>query len=81
MYTSTYTVFFVIFVFAAYLIVVDSNVAKFFLLCIEIIKVNIERFVWMIKFHPRVTTNPIFQWWMMRKYMKEAEKIQKEMKE
>ncbi len=78
MYTSSYFFFFVIFVFAAYLIVVDSNVAKFFILCVEIVKVNTERFFWMIRFHPIITSSPIFQWWMMRKYIKEAEKIQKE---
>jgi hypothetical protein len=33
----------------------------------------------MIRFHPLVTTNPIAQWWMMRKYMKEAKKLEKEL--
>lgn len=79
MYSEQYIFFLVIFSFIAYLIVMDENVASFIILYTKIIKINIERIFWLIRFHPLITTNKIFQWWMMRKYIKESEKIQKDM--
>lgn len=79
MYQEQYLLYFVIFSFAAYFIVTDESIAKFVFLYSKIVKINIERFIWMVRFHPRVTTNPIFQWWMMRKYNKTIQQIQKEM--
>jgi hypothetical protein len=69
---------FLIFTILAVMIVIDANVGTYIILLLKILKVNTERFFWMIRFHPKVTTNPIVQWWMMRKYMKEVEKIKKE---
>jgi hypothetical protein len=50
--------------------IVDQNVADFILLIPRIIKLNVERFYWKIRFHPIVTTNKLSQWLMMRKYEK-----------
>ena len=79
MYQEQYLVDLLIFSFIAYLIATDDNFARFFLLYLKIIKNNIERFFWIVRFHPLVTTNKITQWFMMRKYMKDAEKMQKEL--
>lgn len=78
MYSEQY--FFYLFVFAiiAYFIVTDQSIARFIFLYTKILRNNIERMFWMVRFHPLVTTNKITQWWMMRKYMKEMEKMQKE---
>jgi hypothetical protein len=54
---------------------VDKNVAEYILLIFKIIRVNFERSLWMIRFHPLWIRNPIGKWWAMRKY----EKMIKEM--
>ena len=59
-----------VFGIVAYMMIVDQNVADFILLIPRIIKVNVERFFWKIRFHPIVTTNKLSQWLMMRKYEK-----------
>ncbi len=79
MYSEQYIIYLVIFSFVAYFIVTDDSIARFFLLSIKIVKQNIERFFWMVRFHPLITTNKITQWYMMRKYMKEVEKIQRDL--
>ena len=79
MYQEQYLVYLLIFSFVAYFIVTDESIAKLFLLSIKIIKQSIERFFWMIRFHPLITSNKISQWYMMRKYMKEVEKMQKDL--
>jgi hypothetical protein len=59
-----------VFSIVAYMMIVDQNVADFILLIPRIIKLNVERFYWKIRFHPIVTTNKLSQWLMMRKYEK-----------
>jgi hypothetical protein len=59
-----------VFGIVAYMMIVDQNVADFILLIPRIIKLNVERFYWKIRFHPIVTTNKLSQWLMMRKYEK-----------
>lgn len=59
-----------VFGIVAYMMIVDQNVADFILLIPRIIKLNVERFYWKIRFHPMVTTNKLSQWLMMRKYEK-----------
>lgn len=77
MYSSQYVFFLVIFSFVAYLIVTDESVAKFVFLCTKFVQIKLERLYWMIRFHPVMMTNPIAKWYMMRKYMKQAEELQK----
>jgi hypothetical protein len=79
MLTQLQLILLTIFAFVTYAMVTDPNVVRFFDLCIKLLKINTERFFWMLRFHPLVTTNPISQWFMMRKYMKQAEKLQKEL--
>jgi hypothetical protein len=58
--------------------IVDANVSYFITLLGKIIKFKIERIYWMIRFHPIIFSSPLGKWWMMRKYMKEAESLRKE---
>jgi len=59
-----------------YIIIVDKNVEDFIVLLFKISKVNIERLMWMIRFHPR---NPITNYIQQKKYEKLAEELHKEM--
>lgn len=69
---------FIIFAILAYMIVVDKNVGDYLILLLKIIKVNIERFYWMVRFHPQ---NPITNLIMKWKYDKMAIDLEKEFAE
>jgi hypothetical protein len=71
---TTYTVWLTVFAIVAYLIIVDQNVPKFIYLLFQICRVNIIRFFWMIRFHPR---NPITNLYFRWKYARLAKEIQK----
>jgi hypothetical protein len=68
----------VIFGILAYLIWVDENVIIYLTLIFKILKVNTERMLWMIRFHPR---NPITNLLMKWKYDKIARDLMKEYEE
>lgn len=74
MNTYYYTLFLVFTVIAA-MIVIDSNVGVYFLLLLKILKVNTERLIWMIRFHPN---NFITTWIQNRKYAKIAKELEEE---
>jgi hypothetical protein len=61
------------------MMVVDQNVGTYIYLMSKIAKNKTERFYWMIRFHPAILTSPIGKWWMMRKYMRTAEKLAQEL--
>lgn len=65
-----------VFAIIAYIIVVDQNVAIFIDLVFKIIKVNVERFYWVIRFHPK---NPITNLIMRIKYAKIAKDLEREL--
>lgn len=67
---------FIIFAILAYMIVVDKNVGDYLILLLKMIKVNIERFYWMVRFHPQ---NPITNLIMKWKYDKMARDLEKEL--
>lgn len=69
----------VIFIFLFVIILDDPNVGIYIGMVFKIISVNIQRFFWMLRFHPLIASNPVSKWWMLRKYMKEAIKMKKEM--
>ena len=73
-----YTIF-TLFAIIITMMIVDPNVADYIYLYFKIIRVNLERFYWMIRFHPAILTSPIGKWWMMRKYMRTAEKLAQEL--
>lgn len=60
----------------AYIMVVDENVVIYLTLVFKIIGVNIERFYWMIKYHPN---NFITTWIQNRKYDEIARKLHEEL--
>jgi hypothetical protein len=60
----------------AYIIIVDKNVGDYITLIFKLMRVNIERFFWMIRFHPR---NPITNFLKEREYAKLAKELEKEL--
>lgn len=74
-----YYTLFTVFATIITMMIVDPNVADYIYLYFKIIRVNLERFYWMIRFHPAILTSPIGKWWMMRKYMRTAEKLAQEL--
>jgi hypothetical protein len=65
----------VIFGILAYLIITDKNVAEYLTLIFKMSRLNAERMLWMIKFHPR---NPITNLMMKWKYDRLARELEKE---
>jgi hypothetical protein len=74
-YSTYYISLLLIFSFVAYFIATDDSVAKYVILLAKIFKLNIERYVWMVKNHPR---NPINKYFIWRRSLKLAEQLQKE---
>jgi hypothetical protein len=70
---SNYTILALFFLFI--LIVIDPNVGDYIILLLKVAKVNFERSIWMIRFHPAIYSSPLGKWWMMRKYMRTVEKL------
>jgi hypothetical protein len=68
----------VIFGVVAYMIIVDKNVGDYLILLLKMVRVNIERFYWMVRFHPR---NPITNLIMKWKYEQIAKELEKELTE
>jgi hypothetical protein len=66
---------FIFFILAA-LMVIDRNVADYFLLVLGIAKMTLERYLWMIRFHPK---NPITNFIMKRRYAKMAKELHQEL--
>ena len=76
---SYYYTLFVLFAVVLYMISVDKNVEEYIVLLSKIIRINIERFFWMIRLHPFWITNPIGKWMAMRRYMRTAKELSREM--
>lgn len=66
-----------IFGITMYIIIIDQNVADYFLLVFKMTILNIKRLFWMIRFHPN---NFITTWIQNRKYDKMAKELIKEIK-
>jgi len=69
---SYYFSLFFIFCILAAMMLIDKNVADYFLLVLKVVKLTIDRYIWMIRLQPK---NPITNFIMKRKY----EKISKEL--
>lgn len=76
-YYSLFTAFAII----VTMMILDPNVGQYIVLLTKLTKSKTERIYWMVRFHPVIFSSPIGKWWMMRKYMKEAEKLKKELSE
>ncbi len=70
-----YYLLLLIFTIIAAMMVLDNNVSIYFTLIFKIWKVNFERLLWMIRFHPR---NPITNLIMKWKYDRIAKEFEKE---
>jgi hypothetical protein len=66
----------VIFGILAYLIITDKNVAEYLTLIFKMSRLNVERMLWLIKFHPK---NPITNLMMKWKYDRLARELEKEL--
>lgn len=71
-----YYALFLVFSILAVMIVLDENVAIYVTLIFKIIRVNLERIWWMIRFHPK---NPITNLMMKWKYDRLAKDLEKEL--
>lgn len=69
---SSILVFFTIIV---YIVVTDKNVEDYIILKLKLLKINIERIIWMIRFHPK---NPITNYIQAKKYEKLAKELHNE---
>lgn len=74
-YYSLLTVFSVIVVLMA----TDPSVSQYICLLSKVAKNNLDRFYWMMRFHPALLSSPIAKWWMMRRYMRTAEELSQEL--
>jgi hypothetical protein len=66
----------ILFAILAYLILIDKNVADYLTLVFKMMRLNIERMFWMIRFHPK---NPITNLMMRWKYDQIAKELEKEL--
>jgi len=64
-----------IFAILVYIIIVDENVASYLIIIFKIFRINAQRFLWMIRFHPR---NPITNLMIKWKYDKIARELKSE---
>lgn len=69
---SYYFGLFFIFIIIATMMIIDRNVADYFLLVLNLIKITIERYIWMIRLHPK---NPITNFIKKRQYDKIAKEL------
>ena len=74
--TSIYTAILTLSIIICYIILTDKNVEDYLILIFKIIRVNTERMLWMIRFHPR---NPITNLMMKWKYERLARELQAKM--
>jgi hypothetical protein len=65
----------IIFGIIGYIMIVDKNVADYFILLTKIIGLNVERLYWMIRLHPK---NFVTTWISNQKYDKIARQMHKE---
>ncbi len=73
-YYTLFTVFAVILT----TMIVDPNVSDYIYLINKLVVSKFKRLYWMMRFHPFIFSNPIGQWWMMRKHMRTAEELAQE---
>lgn len=73
-----YYALFSVFCFLAILILLDANVGVYFILCLRFLKLNIERLIWMIRFHPN---NFITTFIRNLEYEKIAKQLEKEFRD
>jgi hypothetical protein len=73
---SYYLTIFLFFSIFGFIIAVDRNVSDYIILLFQLMKINIEKYYWMIKLHPK---NPVTNYFMRRKYFKIARDLHEEL--
>jgi len=71
-----YYTWFALFAVIAYVIIVDSNVAKYVILLWKLAVVNFHRFIFWVKFYPRLRWDT---WNLKRMGEKRARELRKEL--
>lgn len=74
---NPYYIWFLIFFCIGYLIVSDASIARLFVLIVEIIKIQYEKILWIIKYHP---SNPIVRFMIHHNSLRLAKELQQELK-
>lgn len=72
-----YIVYFFLFSILAYFVVTDSSVATLVVLLTKWVSIQTQRALYLIRFHPIVTNNPVSRYFMMRKYMEISKSIER----
>lgn len=67
----------IIFSILAYMIIIDKNVGEYLTLIFKMMKLNVQRYWWMMRLHPQ---NPITNLIRRIECAKIAEELQKSMK-
>lgn len=71
-----YLTLFLVFSIIAFMLIIDRNVSDYIILIFKMFKINVEKYFWMMKLHPK---NPITNYMMKRRYTKIAEELHKEL--
>lgn len=66
-----------IFAIVAVMIALDKNVATYIDLMFRYGAIQVKRFIWIVKFHPK---NPITRWAFERRIQKMTKELQKDLK-
>lgn len=74
--TPTQGILLIIFGIVGFMIVTDKNVGVYLTLIFQIIKMDIQKFIWKVRLHPK---NPITNLMMKIKYERIAKELQKEL--
>lgn len=78
MYNSYYISLLLLFSFIMYFVAVDESVAKYIVLITKLAKINLERYIWMIRNHP---SNPIVRYLSWKRSWDLAIQLKKEFAE
>jgi hypothetical protein len=71
-----YNTLLALFAICIFIIIIDKNVADYFLLVFKLLNINYQRMIWMIRLHPR---NPITNLIKRFEYDKIAKELHKEL--
>ena len=70
--TLYYSSLLFIFAIVAYIIIIDPNVGKFILLLLQLAKVNINRFIFLMRFYPRLWLDSKIMRWKSSRILKKS---------
>lgn len=71
--TPVNSIILVIFGVVAYMMILDENIGIYITLVFKMIRVNIQRFFWMIRLHPKNPITNLIKKWEYEKIARELE--------